>query len=94
MKVKWYVNRDEGQDGSADNLCHCLLHLCELGVELHPNSEYNTEWSRFWVLVVLMVIVCFPLVCTPLHLASACVWQIHHRLCGFVIVIVSLVFMV
>ena len=29
--------------------------------------------------------VCFPLVCTPLHLASACVWQIHHRLCGFVI---------
>ena len=36
--------------------------------------------------------VCFPLVCTPLHLASACVWQIHHRLCGFVIVIRSLVF--
>ena len=27
-----------------------------------------------------------------LHLASACVWQIHHRLCGFVIVIRSLVF--
>ena len=36
--------------------------------------------------------VCFPLVCTLLHLASACVWQIHHRLCGFVIVIRSLVF--
>ena len=31
--------------------------------------------------------------CTPLHLASACVWQIHHQLCGFVIVIGSLVFM-
>ena len=34
----------------------------------------------------------FLLVCTPLHLASACVWQVHHRLCGFVIVIRSLVF--
>ena len=29
-------------------------------------------------------VVCFFLVRTPLHLASACVWQIHHRLCGFV----------
>ena len=36
---------------------------------------------------------CFPLLCTPLHLASACVWQIHHRLCGPVIVIRSLVFL-
>jgi len=37
-------------------------------------------------------VVCFPLslVCAPLHLASTCVWQIHHRLCGFVIVIRSL----
>jgi len=38
-------------------------------------------------------VVCFPLVCTPLHLASACVWQTHHCLCGFVIVIRSLVLM-
>ena len=35
----------------------------------------------------------YPLVWMPLHLASACVWQIHHRLYGFVIVTTSLVFM-
>ena len=38
-------------------------------------------------------LVWFLLVCAPLRLASACVWQINHRLCGFVIVIRSLVFM-
>ena len=48
--------------------------------------EQVLGFKRCWV-------VCFPLVCAPLHLASACVWQIHHRLCGFVIVMRSLVFM-
>ena len=60
---------------------------------LVPRMWGSCHSPKCVVLSLSLGVVCFPLVCPPLHLASACVWQIYHRVCGFVIVIRSLVFM-
>ena len=64
----------------ASALCYCAFFIDPAAMEVEQVLGFSG-------------VVGFPLACTPLHVVSACVWQIHHRLCRFVVVIRSLLFM-